>query len=114
MDGERDVYPTDTMRIASYNWSTTSTSGQPRIIVPGSPLNFIPPMRLVFERTRDSGEYWFDDENAIKMRPYSAMEPIFHSVSICAPDVDLGAFDVIADKSEIMRLLRFSRSPGDK
>lgn len=100
--------------MASYNWSSTSTSGQPRIIVPGSPLNYVPPARRVFELGRDAGEFWFDDENAIKMRPLSPMEPVFHSLAICSPDVDLGAFDVVTDKFAMMRLLRFCRSPGDR
>lgn len=114
MDDERVVFPTDTKRVASYNWSSTSTSGQPRIIVPGSPLNYIPPSRRVFELSRDGNEFWFDDENVINMRPFSPVETTFHSLSVCSPDVDVGAFDVVTDKFVLMRLLRFSRSPGDK
>lgn len=114
MDDERVVFPTDTQRVASYNWSTTSTSGQPRIIVPGSPLNYLPPKRPVFQLSRDPTVCWFEDVNVTNMSPFSPMEPLFHSLSICAPDLDVSAFDVVAEKFELKRLLRFSRSPGDK
>eukprot|EP00752_Nemacystus_decipiens_P006545 g5895.t1 len=112
---ERVVFPKNGERIASYNWSSASRSGQPRMIVPGSPLNYIPSARRVFELSRDGGDFWFDDANAVNMGPsFSPMEPIFHSLSICAPDVDVRAFDVIADTVVMMRLLRFCRSPGDR
>lgn len=108
------VLPTEVKRLASYSWSSTSTSGQPRIIVPGAPLNYLPPTRRVFSLRRDADDSWFDDLNAINMSPFSHIEPLVDSLEICAPGVEVGDFDVVVDKTDLMKLLRFCRSPGDR
>lgn len=79
------MVPPGTGIVASYNWSSQSRRSNPRIIVPGAPRKFV--MRhghRRFQLTKDGAS--FVDENRSRMEPpFSAMEPLFHSLGICSP-----------------------------
>ena len=86
--GRRNVVPTGTGIVASYNWSSSSTRWRPRIIVPGAPRKFVMSGRR-FQLTKDGDS--LPDENRARMEPFSAVEPLFHSLDICSPEFDLSA-----------------------
>lgn len=84
--GRRNVVPTETRILASYNWSSTSRRLHPHIIVPGAPRKFVMSRRR-FHLIKDGDA--FVDENRSRMEPFSAMEPLFHSLGICSPEFDV-------------------------
>lgn len=109
----RNVLPTGTEVVASYNWSVRSREGHPRIIVPGAPRNYVSRMsRRVFVLGKDGGDS-FVDENRARMKPFSSVEPLFRSLDICSPDFDISTVDIVTDRNNLRNLLRFCRSPGD-
>lgn len=134
MNGNRDLLPSGRQIVASYNWSTTSTSEKPHIIAPGTARVFIPPSskrgdpRVVaagaprlyvpprgrgFTLGKDGGVLVVD-ENASMMHPFSSMEPLFHSLEICAPGFDMGEIDIVTDRNNLRKLLRFCDSPDSR
>ncbi|CAN0541646.1 unnamed protein product, partial [Scytosiphon promiscuus] len=96
--------------VASYNWSSNSKRGKPCIIVPGAPRKYVSPSPREFCLSRDAGES-LDDENASRMRPFSATEPIFHALAICSPDLNLDTVDIVADRNTMRNLLMVCGSP---
>lgn len=112
VDRERSVFPAAFQTISSYNWSSSSTSGHHRIIVPGAPPTFVPPGAGRFAVPKET-------DNAIRSKyevspTSSPLEPLFHSVGICAPGFDMDTIDVVTDRYNLRQLLHFCGSPGER
>ncbi|MEP0661195.1 MAG: hypothetical protein ABJC87_18305, partial [Roseobacter sp.] len=105
-------------------------SGKPHIIAPGAarayvlpsadrrvaadgPRLYIPPCHRGFTLFRDGGPQVVD-ENAKMMHPFSSMEPLFRSIEICSPGFDVDAVDIVTDRNNLRKLLRFCDSPGSR
>ncbi|CAM9757034.1 unnamed protein product, partial [Discosporangium mesarthrocarpum] len=104
--------PSDYRVIASYNWDITSRPGDPRIIIPGSPRWLsLDSMRSRFTLQKDKG-YATVDENHYRMKPGSPMAPLFRAVEVCEPDFEWGSVDIVTDRNNLRKLLRFCGTPG--
>ncbi len=112
VNGEKDVFPSKYKLVASYNWSNTSISGHPHIITPGAPREYVSPGVREFTVAKDSGDSLID-ENGSKMAGFSPVEPLFHSLDVCSPDFDMDTVDVVTDRNNLRKLLKFCGSPGD-
>lgn len=108
------MIPTGAEIVASYNWSTRSERGHPHIIVPGAPRKFVM-SRGRFDLARDGVSHV--DENRGRMKPFSAVEPLFHALDICSPALGMhspdSTIDIVTDRNNLRNLLKFCRSPGD-
>ena len=48
------------------------------------------------------------------MHPFSSMEPLFRAIEICSPHLDVDAVDIVTDRNNLRKLLRFCDSPGTR
>ncbi|EHK48442.1 hypothetical protein TRIATDRAFT_290144 [Trichoderma atroviride IMI 206040] len=92
---------TGLQHIASYNWLEGSV---PTISVPGSPPLWSPP-RVAPKLTPDSGMVYID-QNAARSPRYP-LEPLFRALQAENPDFELGDIDLVTDRNNIRKLLRF-------
>lgn len=110
--GDKTVLPAESKVVASYNWSTTSKSGHPHIITPGAPREYVSAEHRTFSLDRDYGGSLID-ENARRMTSFSALEPLFRSLEVCSPGFDMDAVDIVTDRNNLRKLLKFCGSPGE-
>ncbi|KAM0452072.1 hypothetical protein ACHAPV_009696 [Trichoderma viride] len=92
---------TGLQHIASYNWLEGSL---PTISVPGAPPLWSPP-RVAPKLTPDSGMVYID-QNAARTPRYP-LEPLFRALQAENPDFELGDIDLVTDRNNIRKLLRF-------
>ena len=50
-----------------------------------------------FTMAKDTGVPLID-ENGSRMKPFSSVEPLFHSLLHCVPDFDLNTVDIVTDR----------------
>lgn len=113
MNSDQDVLPSGCKVVASYNWSTKSESGNRRIITPGGPRLFVSPSGRGFTLGKDTGHALID-ENKSRMDSFSALGPLFLSLNDCAPDFNMETVDVVTDRNNLRKLLKFCGSPGER
>ncbi|OCL11443.1 hypothetical protein AOQ84DRAFT_287231 [Glonium stellatum] len=100
---------TGVQHLASYNWLEKSV---PTISVPGTPALWSPPS-VSSKLTPDSGMVYID-QNAAR-NPSSPLEPLFRSLYSQKPDFQIGDIDLVTDRNNIRKLLRFVKgSSTDK
>ncbi|KAK3682040.1 hypothetical protein B0T22DRAFT_521087 [Podospora appendiculata] len=92
---------TDFETLASYSWWDKPT---PTISVPGSPPLWSPPS-TARRLEPDSGAVYID-QNAARC-PASPLEPLFRAVLIEKPDFSLSDVDLVTDRNNVRKLLRF-------
>ncbi|KAH6617369.1 hypothetical protein F5144DRAFT_660486 [Chaetomium tenue] len=92
---------TDLRHVTSYNWLERPAS---TIAVPGSPALWSPPS-VPFKLAPDSGTV-FIDQNAAR-NPGFPLEPLFRALVSDCPEFDLGDVDLVTDRNNIRKLLRF-------
>ncbi|KAK1236909.1 hypothetical protein MKX08_007857 [Trichoderma sp. CBMAI-0020] len=92
---------TGLQHVASYNWLEGSV---PTISVPGSPPLWSPP-RVAPKLTPDSGMVYID-QNAARSPRYP-LEPLFRALQAENPDFELADIDLVTDRNNIRKLLRF-------
>lgn len=98
---------TNVKPIASYSWIEAST---PTIAVPGSPrVWFAGPERV----PADSGTR-FVDQNAFYMRQMSPLIPLFAAIDDMDPSFDYKQFDIITDRNNLRKLLRWASGSSDE
>lgn len=98
---------TNVKPIASYSWIEAAT---PTIAVPGSPRTwFTGPQRV----PADSGTR-FVDQNAFYMRKMSPLVPIFAAIDDMDPNFDYKQFDIITDRNNLRKLLRWATGSSDE
>ncbi|KAK4460748.1 hypothetical protein QBC42DRAFT_271706 [Cladorrhinum samala] len=93
---------TEFKQLASYSWCDKPTA---TISVPGSPPLWSPPPKSSLPLDPDSGTVYID-QNAARC-PWSPLEPLFRALFIMNPDLDLSDVDVVTDRNNIRKLLRF-------
>lgn len=54
------------------------------------------------------------DENGTRMSPFSAIEPLLYSLDVCSPGFDIDTVDIVTDRNNLRKLLRFCGSPGER
>lgn len=91
----------DVKHLASYNWVEATT---PTIVVPGSPARWSAP-RGPRRVKQDSGLIYIA-QNAAR-HPDSPLEPLFRSLYIEQPLLDISSMDVVTDRNNIRKLLSF-------
>lgn len=87
--------------LSSYNWIEAPT---PTIAIPGFPPLYSPskfPKRL----KKDSGLVYIN-QNAAR-HPDSPLEPLFRSLYATKPSFDIRSMDIVTDRNNIRKLLRF-------
>lgn len=92
---------TDFQELASYTWLNKPS---PTISVPGTPPLWSPPAtprRL----DPDSGTVYIDQNGA--RCPSSPLEPLFRALLVEQPDFRLGDVDLVTDRNNLRKLLRF-------
>lgn len=87
--------------LSSYNWIDLPT---PTIAVPGSPAKWSPPNGPI-RLSKDTG-YFYVAQNVAR-HPESPLEPLFRSLLLTEPSVDLRSIDVVTDRNNIRKLLSF-------
>ncbi|KAK7177896.1 hypothetical protein PSPO01_16058 [Paraphaeosphaeria sporulosa] len=87
--------------LASYSWLESDV---PTILVPGYPPLWSPPAGPL-KLEPDSGRVYID-QNAARI-PDAPLEPLFGALSAQNPDFKMGSVDVITDRNNIRKLLRF-------
>ncbi|EAQ84584.1 hypothetical protein CHGG_08598 [Chaetomium globosum CBS 148.51] len=95
---------TNLRHVTSYNWLERPA---PTIAVPGvkgSPPLWSPPS-VPFKLAPDSGTI-FIDQNAAR-NPRFPLEPLFRALAIDCPEFALGDVDLVTDRNNIRKLLRF-------
>ncbi|KAE9986631.1 hypothetical protein EG327_004223 [Venturia inaequalis] len=99
---------TDFEHLASYNWLDERN---PTIAVPGMPSRLDQPSTAV--RVRPDYGKSFIDQNAAR-NPDSPLEPLFRSLFALRPNYDVSAIDLVSDRNNIRKLLRFVTNNGDE
>ncbi|QDS75923.1 hypothetical protein FKW77_002906 [Venturia effusa] len=92
---------TDFEHLASYNWLDDR---HPTIAVPGVPSLLDTPSTPVQVRP-DKGMHFVDQNGA--RNPNSPLEPLFRSLFAVKPDFDVSAVDLVSDRNNIRKLLKF-------
>ncbi|TID18521.1 putative geranylgeranyl pyrophosphate synthetase protein [Venturia nashicola] len=92
---------TDFEHLASYNWLDER---YPTIAVPGVP-SLLDASSTAVKVKPDLGKY-FVDQNAARI-PDSPLEPLFRSLFTLKPDYDVSAIDLVSDRNNIRKLLKF-------
>ncbi|KAK1451067.1 hypothetical protein CCUS01_11244 [Colletotrichum cuscutae] len=87
--------------VASYNWIE---GAKPTIAVPGLPPLWAPPSGSP-RMAPDSGTRYVD-QNAARCPKYP-LEPLFRAVRAQNPDFELSDVDIITDRNNMRKLLRF-------
>ncbi|KAK7178333.1 hypothetical protein PSPO01_15621 [Paraphaeosphaeria sporulosa] len=92
---------TDFEYLASYSWLESDVH---TIVVPGCPPLWSPPAGPL-KLEPDSGRVYIV-QNAARI-PDAPLEPVFAALSVQKPDFKMGSVDVITDRNNIRKLLRF-------
>ncbi|KAK7177458.1 geranylgeranyl pyrophosphate synthetase [Paraphaeosphaeria sporulosa] len=92
---------TNTQHLCSYNWKNASVS---TIAVPGMPPLWVP-LEGSRQLKKDSGLV-FIDQNADR-HPSYPLEPLFRALYLTDPNFEIGSVDVVTDRNNIRKLLRF-------
>ncbi|KAF2790757.1 hypothetical protein K505DRAFT_351745 [Melanomma pulvis-pyrius CBS 109.77] len=87
--------------LASYSWLESDV---PTILVPGSPPLWSPPTEPL-KLEPDSGRVYVD-QNAARI-PDAPLEPLFCALFAQNPNFEMGSVDMITDRNNIRKLLRF-------
>ncbi|PVH90192.1 hypothetical protein DM02DRAFT_683896 [Periconia macrospinosa] len=87
--------------LASYSWLESDV---PTILVPGYPPLWLPPAGPL-KLEPDSGRVYID-ENAARI-PDAPLEPLFGALFTQNPGFEMGSVDMITDRNNIRKLLRF-------
>ncbi|KZM27763.1 isoprenoid biosynthetic process [Ascochyta rabiei] len=87
--------------LASYSWLESEV---PTILVPGFPSLWSPPAGPL-KLEPDSGRVYVD-KNAARI-PDAPLKPLFSALSAQNPGFEMGSVDVITDRNNIKKLLRF-------
>lgn len=66
-----------------------------------------------FRLTKDRGDPVVD-ENKVRMHPSSSLDPLFHALDICSPGFDTETVDIVTDRNNLRKLLRFCDSPDSR
>ncbi|KAK4185250.1 hypothetical protein QBC35DRAFT_504089 [Podospora australis] len=98
---------TNFKHIASYTWWNETA---PTISVPGSPPLWTPPTTAP-ELEPDSGTVYVD-QNAARCPPFP-LEPLFRAALAENPDFSLHNVDLVTDRGNIRKLLRFVQASSD-
>ncbi|KAK1835687.1 hypothetical protein QBC39DRAFT_274801 [Podospora conica] len=93
---------TNLKHIASYTWHT---SPAPTISVPGLPPRWSPPPSPAAPLSPDSGTVFIDQNAALS--PSSPLEPLFRAALAQDPAFSLAGVDLVTDRGNIRKLLRF-------
>ncbi|KAH8743425.1 hypothetical protein F5883DRAFT_41652 [Diaporthe sp. PMI_573] len=88
-------------QLASYNWLEKAV---PTISVPGSPPLWSPPSEPQ-KLAPDSGVVYIDQNAARNSR--FPLEPLFRALYVNNPDFHIGDIDLVTDRNNILKLLRF-------
>ncbi|KAL1857544.1 hypothetical protein Daus18300_010302 [Diaporthe australafricana] len=88
-------------QLASYNWLEKAV---PTILVPGSPPLWSPPS-VLRKLAPDSGVVYID-QNAAR-NPRFPLEPLFRALYVDNPDFQVRDIDLVTDRNNIRKLLRF-------
>ncbi|KAK4222891.1 hypothetical protein QBC38DRAFT_548876 [Podospora fimiseda] len=99
---------TDFKQLASYTWLDNATA---TISVPGSPPLWSPPSSSSRPLQPDSGTV-FIDQNAARC-PQSPLEPLFRALFLINPEFSLSEVDIITDRNNIRKLLRFVQASSN-
>ncbi|EOO01310.1 putative geranylgeranyl pyrophosphate synthetase protein [Phaeoacremonium minimum UCRPA7] len=102
-----DATITSVQHVASYNWLDKN---EPTISVPGSPPLWSPPS-VAMKLTPDSGLVYID-QNAAR-NPSSPLEPLFRALCTQDTNFDIGVVDLVTDRNNIRKLLRFVRGSSN-
>ncbi|KAK3301719.1 uncharacterized protein B0T15DRAFT_441815 [Chaetomium strumarium] len=92
---------TGVQHLASYNWLERPAA---TISVPGGPPRWSPPSHAP-KLTPDAGTVYID-QNAAR-NPRSPLEPLFLALYTEHPDFNIGDVDLVTDRNNIRKLLRF-------
>ncbi|KAK4235396.1 hypothetical protein C8A03DRAFT_46466 [Achaetomium macrosporum] len=98
---------TGLQHLASYNWLERPVA---TISVPGAPPRWSPPS-YAQQLTPDSGMVYID-QNAAR-NPRSPLEPCFLALYTEHSDFNIGDFDLVTDRNNIRKLLRFVQGSSD-
>ncbi|CAI0645625.1 unnamed protein product, partial [Colletotrichum noveboracense] len=94
--------------VASYNWMNSKL---PTIAVPGSPPRWAPPT-VPPRMTPDTGTVYVD-QNAARC-PDHPLEPLFRAIRAHKPSFELSDVDVVSDRNNIRKLLRFVQASSSE
>ncbi|GAB1319188.1 Geranylgeranyl pyrophosphate synthetase [Madurella fahalii] len=92
---------TELRQLASYNWLDKAV---PTILVPGSPSLWSPPS-VPPKLTPDSGMVYIDQNAARNSR--FPLDPLFRALYAENTDFQIGDIDLVTDRNNIRKLLRF-------
>ncbi|KAK4033373.1 hypothetical protein C8A01DRAFT_19667, partial [Parachaetomium inaequale] len=92
--------------LASYNWLNKPAPTISVPVVTGSPPLWSPPSGPV-KLTPDSGLVYID-QNAAR-NPRFPLEPLFRALFTEHPDFNIGDIDLVTDRNNIRKLLRFAQ-----
>jgi len=106
----RDVAIKDVKPVASYNWKDARS---PTIIVPGSPLVWSE-RRFPYTVQPDSGIAYIDQNAAHCLPSINPLEPLFLALNIMAPKFDMTSVDLITDRNNLRKLLRWVTDNNDR
>ncbi|KAK0732024.1 hypothetical protein B0H67DRAFT_606564 [Lasiosphaeris hirsuta] len=93
---------TELRHLASYSWLDRP---KPTISVPGSPPCWSPPSGPPPKLQPDSGTVYID-QNAANS-PRFPLEPLFRALYVEKPDFDMRNIDLVTDRNNMRKLLRF-------
>ncbi|KAL0631015.1 hypothetical protein Q9L58_010133 [Maublancomyces gigas] len=94
--------------LGSYNWLDKP---EPTILVPGSPPKWTP-RPTETQLTPDAGHVLID-QNAHRC-PDHPLEPLFRALLTNNPAIDLTTIDLVTDRNNLRKLLRFVSNQDDK
>ncbi|KAH7092357.1 hypothetical protein FB567DRAFT_625376 [Paraphoma chrysanthemicola] len=97
-----DAQITEFEYLASYSWHESDI---PTISVPGFPPLWTPPVERPLQLEADSGRVYVDQNTA--RIPQAPLEPVFQALAIQSPTYDVGKVDMVTDRNNIRKLLRF-------
>ncbi|KAH6635532.1 hypothetical protein B0J18DRAFT_50160 [Chaetomium sp. MPI-SDFR-AT-0129] len=100
---------TNFKHIASYSWHNETA---PTISVPGSPPLWSPPTTTSPRVDPDSGTVYIDQNGA--RSPSSPLEPLFRAALVENADFSLRNIDLVTDRGNLRKLLRFVRASSSE
>ncbi|KAG9193490.1 hypothetical protein G6011_03525 [Alternaria panax] len=106
---EQVVWDKDPELLCCYNWQA-SEDGTNTIFVPGEPAKWQEPP-LPHTLNPDSG-FTYSDYNYAR-QPRNPYLPMFHALSLMAPNTNLHDVDVLADRNNLRILLEFAQGKSN-